>query len=181
MSDPSLLGLPAYFEYDPSGSGAPRRYPFAGSAGGRDRPFEVKARFVLWLQGEAYKVVRQHAALLGPSEAEARKAAWHRDCASKVYAWNSERCRQALYSEEGLKQMAWLQFSFGEGQAAGRGEPSQFPMSPELLEKVFEDPAKAEELARLVWEPLAEEGDPNPPAPGATPSADSTSTPSAPS
>jgi hypothetical protein len=155
MSDPQTLGLPT-------------TVPF----GGRDwrvgeATFAVEAAFAEWLQLEAFRTVEQYRPRMGERWYAEHSAGARQDVASKVYAWGGHRCFQALYSPEGCKQMAFLRLLAGE-------EPG-YPVGPELVERMWADPACRERLQALVW---GEGPGPNSSGPTEGPSP---STPSAPS
>lgn len=142
MSDPQTLGLPT-------------TVPF----GGRDwrvgeATFAVEAAFVEWLQLEAFRTVEQYRSRMGERWYIEQAAGARQDVASKVYAWGTHRCLQAFYSPEGCRHMAFLRLLAAE-------EPG-FPVGPELVERMWADPACRGRLQALVW------GDPGPNSSGPT-------------
>ncbi len=150
MSDPALLGVPTVFEFEG------RSYPITNP-----RTFEIEAAFVVWVQAEAYRTLLPHQTLLGLGEFREQVAGWRRDCGAKVYAWGKIATQEALWSDDGLKEMAWQQFSHAQGKLIEKGQPPRDQMSRELVERIFAHPQKGEQLTRLILNLKQEDSDPN--------------------
>lgn len=148
MSEAAVLGLPSTFTFEGVD------YPFG------ERTLAVEAEFTSWLEARGYLMLQRHRRLLG-NDYPARLDAWQRDCTAGVYAWGERPCVQALYSEEGLRRMALLRLQYGESLAAQAGRHCTGRVSPELVDRVWADPVKRDELAALALDLKAEGPGPN--------------------
>lgn len=150
MSDPSLLGHPQHFEFEG------KNYPLSNP-----RTFEEEAAFVAWVQAEAYRALLPHRKMLGEAEFGRQVAGWRQDLGAKVYAWGKQACVDALWSDEGVKEMAWIQFQSGRGKCIEGGRKPDADISREVIERIMKDPAKGTELTRLILGIKESPADPN--------------------
>src|SRR4051794_19617480 len=111
MADARLLNAPVPFEFEG------RVYNVTPSP-----TFAIEAAYQLWLERDAYLAVARHKGTLAADDYEAQLKGWRHDLAAKVYAWGSEVCFNALRSEPGWRELAYLLLKHAEADG-GQPEP----------------------------------------------------------